>query len=268
MEKHSIIILDDESLTRRALMDGVRWEALGIGEIYEAASAGAAKKIMKEHKVDLALIDIEMPEENGLEFLQWLRDEFHSQIPCAFLTCHASFDYAQEAIRLGVIDYLLKPMDYSEVEKLILKMIGKTEEEMEQEQFSRYGRQWVQEKIEEGHRHEKTSQDINEIIENMIFYIRGHLSEKLSLTGLALKAGMNPNYLNKVFKNHTGETVNKFIIREKMNLAAKMIQEGDLKLYAIAEFLGYDNYANFVNMFKKTYGMPPNLYNEGKDTNR
>ncbi len=266
MEKYSIMILDDENLTRRALIDGVNWDGIGIGKIYEASSARMAKKILAENKVDLALIDIEMPEENGLEFLQWLRKDFCSQIPCAFLTCHASFDYAQEAIRLGVFDYLLKPMDYSEVEKLILKMIGKTEEELKQEQFSRYGRQWVHEKIEAGHKHEKISQNMDEIIEDMVFYIRSHLSEKLSLTGLAAQAGMNPNYLNKVFKGHTGDTVNKFIIGEKMKLAAKMIEEGDLKLYAIAESLGYDNYANFVNMFKKTYGVPPNLYGKGNES--
>ena len=47
-----------------------------------------------------------------------------------------------------------------------------------------------------------------------------------------------------------------------MALAARLLREGKLKSYAIAESLGYDNYANFVNMFKKIYGMSPNAYSE------
>ena len=73
---------------------------------------------------------------------------------------------------------------------------------------------------------------------------------------------MNPNYFNKVFKEQMGDTVNQFIIKEKMALAAQLLLEGNLKSYAIAESLGYDNYANFVNMFKKIYGKSPNTFQE------
>ena len=47
-----------------------------------------------------------------------------------------------------------------------------------------------------------------------------------------------------------------------MALAARLLLESDLKAYAIAESLGYENYANFVNMFKKIYGKSPNAYQE------
>ena len=93
-------------------------------------------------------------------------------------------------------------------------------------------------------------------------YIRSHLSEKLSLSNLARDAALNPNYFNKVFKEQMGDTVNQFIIKEKMALAARLLVEGELKSYAIAESLGYENYANFVNMFKKIYGKSPNAYQD------
>ncbi len=260
MKEYSILIVDDESLTRKALLDGVNWQMLGIGDIYEAGSAGSAKEIFQTRKVDLALIDVEMPQESGLELLQWIREEQKAEIPCAFLTCHASFIYAQKAIKYNAFDYLLKPMDYAQVEDLIFRMIGKSRKESESREITEYGEQWLRERKEESQKHEKCACNTEEIIDESLVYIRSHLSEKLSLTDLAFRAGLNPNYFNKVFKARVGDTVNKYIINEKMKLAAKLLEEGDLKAYAIAESLGYDNYANFVNMFKKIYGVAPGSY--------
>lgn len=255
MEEVTILIVDDESLTRRALLSGIRWDELGITKILEAGSAVTAKEIIQKEKVDLALIDVEMPGESGIDLLTWIREEAKLTIPCSFLTCHASFNYAQNALRLGSFDYLLKPVNYDEVEDLILRMIGRSRIEKERSKISEYGRQWLSEREEEGHKYEKTAISTEEIIDQTIIYIRSHLSEKLYLSDLAHEAGLNPNYFNKVFKERAGDTVNQFIIKEKMSLAAQLLTESDLKSYAIAESLGYENYANFVNMFKKTYGV-------------
>ena len=262
MGTDTILIVDDESLTRRALLSGVRWDELGISRVLEAGSAAAAKEILMQENVDIALIDVEMPGESGIELLEWIRRELGESLICAFLTCHASFAYAQHALRLGSFDYVLKPVDFEELENLILRMIGRTRKERENQQITNYGRQWLQERVDEGHKYEKSGLSAREIVEQSVAYIRSHLSEKLSLSALARDAAMNPNYFNKVFKEQMGDTVNQFIIKEKMALAAQLLLEGNLKSYAIAESLGYDNYANFVNMFKKTYGKSPNAYQE------
>ena len=262
MDTDTILIVDDEGLTRRALLSGVHWDELGISRVLEAGSAAAAKEILKQEKVDLALIDVEMPGETGIQLLEWIRRELGDNLTCAFLTCHASFDYAQHALRLGSFDYVLKPVDFEEVENLILRMVGRTRKVRETQQIASYGRQWLQERVDEGHKYEKSGSSAKEIVDQSVAYIRSHLSEKLSLSTLARDAAMNPNYFNKVFKEQMGDTVNQFIIKEKMALAAQLLLEGNLKSYAIAESLGYDNYANFVNMFKKIYGKSPNTFQE------
>lgn len=260
MDSCTILIVDDEGLTRRALIKGIHWDALGISRILEAGSAAAARKLLCEEQPDLALIDIEMPGEDGISLLSWIREEISQAMPCAFLTCHASFDYAQRANHLGAFDYLLKPIEYARVEELILRMVGRRSLQKENAQMQAYGRQWLAERESACRKHEKTAPSTEDLVKETVLYIRSHLSEKLSLAGLAGGIGLNPNYFNKVFKSVTGETVNQFIIREKMALAAQLLLQGKLKSYAIAESLGYDNYANFVNMFKKTYGVPPHGY--------
>lgn len=260
MRTLTILIVDDEMVSRMALVSGIDWKSLGIGTVLDAASAKTARKYLTEEKVDLALIDIEMPEENGLELLEWIRQEAKLSIPCAFLTCHASFDYAQAAIRLGCFDYLLKPVIYDEVQRLIEKMMMSYLDANEIEQIVEYGRQWIREKEQSGKKYEKEPSNTEELVREQIHFIRTHLYEKLSLTELAAQAGLNPNYFNKVFKMMTGNTVNRFIIDERMKLAAKLLEEGNLKAYAIAELVGYDNYPHFVNMFKKTYGISPDQW--------
>lgn len=267
MNKLTILIVDDEMLSRKALVSGVDWEKLGIGKVLDASSAEAARKYFMEERVDLALIDIEMPGESGLDLLEWVRQEARLKIPCAFLTCHASFDYAQTAIRLECFDYLLKPAVYTEVEALVKRMIESCTDAVERQQVEEYGRQYLREKEMDGRKYEKEASNTGDIVDEQIQYIRTHLFEKLSLTELAYKAGLNPNYFNKVFKARTGDTVNKFIINERMQLAASLLQKGNLKAYAVAELVGYDNYSHFVNMFKKTYGVSPDQWrgkNEGR----
>ena len=262
MNTTTILIVDDENLTRRALIQGIHWDELGIDRVLDAGSAAQAKEMLKSEQIDLVLTDIEMPVESGLELVAWIKENIDGFLPCAFLTCHASFNYAKEAVHLGSFDYMLKPVDFEEVEELILRMTNRSRIMQEHKRMDEYGHRWLREKEEAGKQYEKSPASTEEIIDRAIDYIRSHLSEKLSLSDLSHEAGLNPNYFNKVFKERAGDTVNQFIIKEKMGLAAQLLMEGNLKSYAIALSLGYDNYANFVNMFKKTYGMSPNAYAE------
>ena len=264
MKKRTMLIVDDEPVARKALISLVSWEKYGIDRIFDVGSAAAAREILEKEKVDFALIDIEMPVENGLQFMEWLRREKGLQIPCAFLTCHASFDYAKQAIRLNVSDYLLKPADRTEIDSLISKMVESQLENNEREEYEKYGRQWLMEKEQKGHQYEKPSSSTEEIVSELVDYIRMNISSDLNLVKLAKMVSLNLNYLNKVFKKQTGDTINKFIINERMQLAARLLKEGNLKSYAVAEMVGYNNYPNFVNMFKKTFGVSPGAYAENE----
>ena len=68
------------------------------------------------------LCDIEMPGENGLALLRWVREN-KKDIECVFLTCHASFAYAREAICLGCQDYILIPAKYEEIGEVIQRVV-------------------------------------------------------------------------------------------------------------------------------------------------
>lgn len=106
-----------------------------------------------------------------------------------------------------------------------------------------------------------TAEDGAVIEEKTASYILGHLSDKLSVEDLAFRAHLNPDYLNRVFKKAKGISINKFIINQRMSLAMELMK-GGLSATAAAQEVGYQNYANFVNMFKKVYGKLPSQLGE------
>ncbi|MEK0317461.1 response regulator transcription factor [Cohnella sp. 56] len=130
-----MLIVDDEPFA----VDGIRqcadWEALGIRIVHTAHHADEAKKIMQAHPIDILICDIEMPDEDGLSVVRWVKERF-PHIESLFLTCHSEFSYAKQAIQLGSYDYLLKPVDGGELVQVVVRMLQKIKERQESQQRS------------------------------------------------------------------------------------------------------------------------------------
>jgi len=134
----TVLILDDQSHVIAGLMLGVHWEKCGVKRILKATSASEARSRLAVMPVDVLLCDIEMPSESGLELMAWMRQEGYTT-ECIVLTAHADFVYAQRALRLGSIDYILQPAPYDKVEKSLMEAIRRIEQRNEEKRFSSYG---------------------------------------------------------------------------------------------------------------------------------
>ncbi len=254
----NLLVVDDEPVSIEGMLSGVNWEACGIERVFVAYSAQMARDIIRTEAVHVLLLDIEMPGESGIDLLGWIRTEYpREKLPCGFLTCHASFDYAQEAIRLGCTDYLLKPVSYEKVEELVLRLVQEVQQKDEDLRMRRYGKQWLDEKHQHAKEQTKPAVDGRQLADQTAGYILEHISEKLLVEELAMRVHLNSDYLNRLFKKYRGVSINKFIINERMQLAMELLRRGDLTAGAVAAQVGYENYANFTNMFKKVYGKLP-----------
>lgn len=122
----NLLIVDDQKEIVESLKKGIRWDRLPVGQVYTAVSAREAKLVLVNFAVDVLITDIEMPEENGLELARWARENVED-LEIVFLTSHPDFRYAQGAIRLGSFDYILQPVRYEDVERVILRAEGTVE---------------------------------------------------------------------------------------------------------------------------------------------
>lgn len=89
----NLLIVNDEPITTKMIREKVDWTALGISQVLCAYSAAQAQEIFENEDVDILLCDIEMPGEDGIELIRWIKGRT-LDCDCIFLTCHADFKYA------------------------------------------------------------------------------------------------------------------------------------------------------------------------------
>lgn len=113
-------IIDDEAIIRRALERLIHWEELGFTLIGSFSSGEEAIQELETQHTDIIITDIYMPGLSGLEFLQRFRDKYNESL-VILLTGYAEFDYARQAVVLGAFDYLLKPINAEDIEKVLIR---------------------------------------------------------------------------------------------------------------------------------------------------
>ncbi len=122
-----LLIVDDQQAITESIRKGIRWEEAGIEEVFTANSADEAKLLITNFPVDVLLTDIEMPGDSGLDLVRWVREK-HFSIKSIFLTSHADFSYAREAIGLGSVDYILQPARYEEIQEAVARACDQIKE--------------------------------------------------------------------------------------------------------------------------------------------
>ena len=123
-----LLIVDDEQIALEGLKHIINWEAYGIDKLFMTYNIIHAKEIIIQENIDVLLCDIEMPLGSGIELLEWIRAKAIKIMPI-LLTCHSEFKYAQRALQLGCIDYLLKPVEEEELGRVMMHTVRKIKEE-------------------------------------------------------------------------------------------------------------------------------------------
>ncbi|WNR42834.1 response regulator transcription factor [Paenibacillus roseipurpureus] len=100
-------------------------------------------------------------------------------------------------------------------------------------------------------------------VDFIVAYVHEHYAEEIRLQELAEKLYISRNYLSNIFRNATGETFNDYVTRVRIEKAKKLILQGNLMVYEIAEAVGYKNVSYFTTLFKKQTGRSPSEFSKG-----
>ena len=125
-----LLIAEDELWLRKRLVSTIDWSSYGISEVYEAEDGGEALEIALKEKPDIVITDIRMPELSGIDLMKKLNENsiFSKMI---VVSGYDDFEYAQGALRMGAINYLLKPVDEEE----LLDSVKRCVEELKKEKI-------------------------------------------------------------------------------------------------------------------------------------
>lgn len=128
IQLYSVMIVDDEPIIRMGLSKTVKWEENGFKVVCECKDGEEALQRIKEHKIHFIVTDIKMHKLSGIELLRNIRDMGLDTI-VVLLSGYDEFSYAQEGLRLGAFDYILKPLDREKLEKVLVKVHKKLVED-------------------------------------------------------------------------------------------------------------------------------------------
>lgn len=257
-----LIIAEDVKTVREVLVKAIDWSKFGITLLAAAENGEEALTYIQREPVDLLLTDIGMPKMNGLELIE--AAQLHNpHIRCIILSGLNEFEHARRALRLQVMDYVLKPIDPAEIEKVFLKTTEQIRQEREKQEEAAFAIEVTKERLptlfDKLPPHEWAgSLKKKKLVEQALQYVKEHFGQReLSLAEIASAVGLSDKYLSTTVKEVTGSTINHWIIGMRMDEAARMLKDPLIKIYEVCDKVGYVDQDHFRESFKKQFGLTP-----------
>jgi two-component system response regulator YesN len=145
-KKWKVVLADDETIIREGIRESIDWTGLHLELCGEASDGEEAFEICLEQQADILLVDINMPIMNGIEVVRRLK-ESHGKCKVVIISGHDEFNYAQEAIRLGVTEYILKPVTPVQLNKILSNIKAQLLDELQQEKFVKLASNQIEQNI-------------------------------------------------------------------------------------------------------------------------
>ncbi len=272
----NILLVDDEIVVINILAKTIDWKSIGIDQVFCAYNAFEARKIIDLNPIDLIICDIEMPLENGLHLLEWVRTQ-RPHILNIILTGYPDFNYAQSAISIGVYKFLLKPVVFSDLTEVVREAVAKIEKDTVKEKYRQYGEYLVKRIDSEELIEEQMNNMVNRLREpdvkgsregtvvNIVKdYLEQHYNENISRKDIESLVHLNEDYLNRIYKKATGYSLLEYIQYYRITMARRMLNDSNTSISEIAARIGYDSPAYFSKVFKKSTGLTPLEYRNDK----
>ena len=239
-----VLIVEDEEMIRKGIVLTVDWAALDCVVVGEAANGLEGLEAARRLEPSLIITDLKMPQMDGIEMLRTLRAEGCNAF-VIILTAYDNFSYAQSALRLGAVDYLLKPFHDGDLENAVNRLRARMDSE-------------TQDPVTLG---TPRKGDKSKYVLEAMAYISKHYNEPdISVGTVAQSLNISEGYLSHTFKKETDYTLLGYITRYRIHKAMELLKDCRVKVYEVAEQVGYRDIAYFSATFKKYTGISPSEY--------
>ncbi len=222
-----ILIADDEAPARYVLRSMLEEKGFPAASIVEAASGGELLSLVPETRPACAFVDIRMPGMDGLSAIE-AAAPLCPGTRWVIVSSHAEFSYAQTALRIGVLEYLLKPVRPEELGACLTRLgVGPADPGKDP------------------------------ILAKVLEYLGRNFNADVSVAEAADLVGLSPNYLSALFRRRMGRTISDHIARLRMEEAMRLLRKGGISVADAAHAVGYADLRFFAKKFKAITGLLP-----------
>ncbi len=248
--KYTAVVAEDETLLLDNLIQKINRSETGFEVIGAAQTGLQVYDLVCDLSPDLLVTDIRMPVMDGLTLIRKVR-VLYPHMDIVITSGYSEFEYAKEAMKYNVSEYLLKPIDDQELRDVLIRLKHKymTADESLQKIFHE----------------ELVHESPAEIAQILKEYMTRHFNEELSLNQIAHTMNYSSSYLTKLFCQQYDCTPNKYLISLRMQKAQQLLaHHEELSIRQVGEAVGYPEQGYFSRIFKKHVGLSPLEYREDR----
>jgi YesN/AraC family two-component response regulator len=237
--KKNILLVDDERWVRTALKWTINKLNIPLHVIHECENGLEALDWIKQNDVDLIITDIRMPVMDGLSLVKEL-SQLKKKQDVIVISVHDEFQFVQQALRTGVTDYLLKPVEETELQACLEKWLDKQKKDLDVKK--------VDESLPAS------------TIERVLQYLEKTSLDQITLKDAAESVHMNPSYLSQLFKQQLNKKFVDYLTELRIEESKRLLLNTTLRMSEIADRVGYSDLAYFSNNFKRITGCSPSEF--------
>jgi YesN/AraC family two-component response regulator len=238
---YSVVLVDDEKWVRTALKWTIQKTGLPLAVTHECSNGLEALDWLRGNTTDLVMTDIRMPVMDGMTLVREIRKRCADAQDIIIISVHDDFAFVQQALREGVRDYLLKPVEANDLSDCLQK--------------------WMKRRQKETRAVEPEPEPAGlSPVKKVIRYIETTSPGQITLAEAAKRVHMNACYLSQLFKQEMDMNFMDYVTDLRIREAKRLLTNTSLRVSEIADRLGYADIAYFSNLFKKHTGSTPSEY--------
>ncbi|MDQ0253230.1 YesN/AraC family two-component response regulator [Evansella vedderi] len=249
---YRIMHVDPDHYSREKMKEMLDWKRCGFTMQDHADSMQSALDLFNKHQYALILINMTQLNYEGLQVCEHIRKE--SRIPIILLGGSLDFQLVRKALNLQISDYLPEPVDPDEFKSCIFTIKKNLEASFPIGEWNR--------KLAKRSIHPNKSS--NNILEKVKAYVEEEISENITLKKISKTLNYNCSYLGQKFKTHEKMTFNEYLLQRRMEKAKLLLENTNMKIYEIANEVGYIELDWFYKKFKSYVGISATEYRNRK----
>ncbi len=247
---YKILIAEDDEDIRYIYSRMKLWNEFGFTVEKQTSNGEEALKALESDNYDLLITDIRMPLIDGIELLREIKKRRIS-IEVIFVSSYDDFEYVRQGLILGAFDYILKPIDKTQMRNSILR----AKEKLDERKYEQMPKEHVSTAFE------YFNISLDNGFNNQVYQYLHSVGEKIiTMEQAAEHFELSKDYFGKLFKQNCGVSFNNFYSVLKVEFAKDLIRTSNYKAYEISEILGYSSTDYFRRIFKDVTGMTPTEY--------
>lgn len=245
---YKVMLVEDDEAVRYVYSKMKSWGKYGFEIVQEAENGAYALEKIKKNPVEVVITDIRMPFMDGISLMKNVIEKYPN-ILFVFISSYNEFEYAREGLRLGAVDYVIKPMSDDDLDKVLQRVTGFLKEQ---------NKNSVMELVNKIVPENTLQTDI--LMQKVCQYLEDNMHQNRTMEDLAEAMDLNKDYLGKQIKSKTGITFRNLYNQIKMEYAKPLMKSGQYKVYEVSELLGYTSADYFTQLFKNVVGETPAEY--------